>query len=395
MSYQITEPDDMYHISSVDGSYHVEIADIDTYSEIVFSSVQGVTIEQLSITLKADVGGVISVDWGDGSTVAVSTSGHDHTITSGYVTGSAVYVVKISGSLEFVRKLAIENSTTIEGLSVDDIAAMGLNHLSLENVSGVSGSISSLPSSLRWLTLWNVGSILTGDIRHISGLVWISIEGLAEATIDLDYLGEDIAYMGFDGDDNNMTVVGSINNFADLVRSLELINCGSSMTGSINSLSGCNWLQKLNLYNTLNLTGSISNLDHGEIYFLQMYNAGAITGSISDTGDELESGVFRNCGEITGNIEDVVTSVKLLYLVNSGSSVIYGGGVLPGWEFADLYLQIGMTSAELDDFLINWALTAIDGIATINLKGSNEVRTSASDSAVAILTGLGKDIQTN
>ena len=100
---------------------------------------------------------------------------------------------------------------------------------------------------------------------------------------------------------------------------------------------------------------------------------------------------------VTGTIDEFPVSINSTLTVQScvNTNIGYTGGTIPAWGGVTITFQNAWTSTELDDFLIGWATTAGSGTKTIDLRGDNAARTSASDAAVSTLTGLGKTILTN
>ena len=101
-------------------------------------------------------------------------------------------------------------------------------------------------------------------------------------------------------------------------------------------------------------------------------------------------------GTLSGNISSFKSTMTTLYTNKSGFDITTG--TMPAWAGNTITIiptTEGYTTAQIDAFLISWASTAGAGTKTIDLRGANQPRSSASDAAVATLNALGKTILTN
>jgi len=179
---------------------------------------------------------------------------------------------------------------------------------------------------------------------------------------------------------------------------LYLYNLGTNFTGSINSLpSGLTFLS-LSVIGT-NLTGSISNLPAGLTY-LYLYNLGTnLTGSISNLPAGLTYLYLRDLGtNFTGSIGSLNANITTMYMSTSGSNFDLTTS-LKAFNSANITITPqtgeGYTTAEIDAFLIAYDAVAGTATRTIDLRGSNQPRSAASDAAVISLTAKGRTILTN
>lgn len=135
--------------------------------------------------------------------------------------------------------------------------------------------------------------------------------------------------------------------------------------------------------------------------YLNLFSIGTnITGSISSLLTKLTYLRLHTLGtNITGSISSLPAELTDLYLINIGNNIDITTGTMPAWGSTAIIIApqsgYGYKTAQIDGFLNAWALTAASGTRTINLTGANQPRSSASDAAVTILTGLGKTILTN
>lgn len=366
-------------------------------SQFTFQSVQPETLNQVSITFKVDPGYECYIDFGDGQGAQqITANGHDAVMTSSYVTNNTTYDIIISGHLGRLRKMSISSEATVSTLNINDLANTGLSYLALESLgSGITGSINNLPASLCYL----------------------SLIGLTGITGDPDNLPISIHYLRLEG---TTGISGSVNSLPPDLWNLRLQSIGSSVTGQIDNLPRT--IVELAIQSVTTFTGLIDNLPP-DLYYCWMLGVGnAITGNIDNLPQGLTTLVIHRSsasgGTYQGSINNLPQNLRYLYLQNLGENITgeidslpasvvevlriigcgiipYNGGALPAWGSVTITLQTGLTTSQVDDFLNTWALTAGEGVKTVDLAGTNEPRSEDSDDAVATLTVLGKTIITN
>jgi hypothetical protein len=165
--------------------------------------------------------------------------------------------------------------------------------------------------------------------------------------------------------------------------------------GDVGNLSSMTGLNTLHVYNT-NIGGDLSGLSF-------MTNADVISLSNSSISGDL-SGISaltsltefygRNLS-LTGPLSDLSSLPDLEQLLLDGTDVGVTTDSLPAWSGINMRLDsCGLTSTEVDNCLIQ--LDNAGGTSgTINIAGSNAVRTSSSDAAKTSLLGKSWTITVN
>ena len=103
---------------------------------------------------------------------------------------------------------------------------------------------------------------------------------------------------------------------------------------------------------------------------------------------------------LTGDVADLPSVMTYLYLGNT-KSVLTEYTSPRTWPNNMYYLNIyavspgGLDSTEVDNLLIDLAATTWTAEKKIYIQGTNAARTSASDAAVATLSGMGVAVYTN
>ena len=169
---------------------------------------------------------------------------------------------------------------------------------------------------------------------------------------------------------------------------------------NLNEISKFVGLTELSLTSCILNSGSLADLPTGLTSLNWSSMSGlTVTGSLADLPTGLASLNWSSMSglTVTGTIDEFPVSINSTLTVQScvNTNIGYTGGTIPAWGGVTITFQNAWTSTELDDFLIGWATTAGSGTKTIDLRGDNAARTSASDAAVSTLTGLGKTILTN
>jgi len=332
----------------------VEIAPPDSF---MFTSVQPASISQVSIEYTIYSGKSVSLDWGNGIISNLTEDNLPHTVTSNYSTANTTYYPRFTGDISCIHQLFINYQDAVSFDYAEFSKLTGLKYLNTFGSNATSsGSIASLPAGLEWCILGsNTSSTITGT---------------------LDDLPKTISYLYF------ITMYGVTGSFADLPDSLEFMHCWQMNglgTQSMNDLSTKTKLKYIRAY-VPTLTGSIDNLPKG-LVVLNMFsnNDAGITGSIDNLSKSLTN-LLLYSPNITGDVRNL--SGGLLSLTLEGN-VTATAGVYPRWSNTVITLQCGWTTAEVDAFLNGWVGTCGRGSAarTIDLAGTNQARSSASDAA--------------
>ena len=170
------------------------------------------------------------------------------------------------------------------------------------------------------------------------------------------------------------------------------------------SISGTQTINSSDLTNlTYLLLGLISGtqtINSSDLPNLTYLYLASISGTQTINSSDLPQLTFLRLasisGTLSGNISSFRSTMTTLYTNKSGFDITTG--IMPAWAnnvITIIPTTAGYTTAQIDGFLNAWASTAAAGTKTIDLRGSNQPRSTASDAAVATLTGLGKTILTN
>ena len=224
-------------------------------------------------------------------------------------------------------------------LDLSDLGGKITNTLNLYDCKNITGDLSALGGKItNTLSLYNCSKI-TGDLSALSGKItnYLGLYNCTKITGDLSDLG------------------GKITN------TLSLNGC-SKITGDLSDLNG-KITNTLNLSSCTKITGDLSDLGGKITNTLSLYGCSNITGDLSALGGKITNTLsLYNCSNITG-IYSGQSYPKTVYLSNTG-----------------------LSASDMDSTLINFANSSVaNGTFTAN----NMTRTSASDEAVATLTGRG------
>lgn len=366
-----------------------------------FSSIQPSTLNQVTLVLKIDFGKTVTIDWGDGNgEQSVTCDGHDQTLTSNYVTNNTTYTITIAGNLGYLRKFQIGTEATVSNLNLNDFASngVGLTQLILGQLgSGVTGSIANLPSTVYNLDIQCSGTTISGaPVNAPSGITFMRFVSISTLSGAMPTASSHADMFWF----YILTCVGvngSISTVPPLIRYWFTQSTGT-LTGSFNSLfSNCQaltnfWMQFVGSSLTATSDAQPSSTLRS---FTLLPAAPTLSACAFDISKfSAVGGIFmQNLSGCTGNIESLTGSISTLTLRDIGSGVIYNGGALQTFTFA-ITFRTGWNTAMVDAFLNAYALVAVSGAFTIDLRSPNQARSSASDAAVATLQGLGRTVLT-
>ncbi len=362
-------------------------------NKITLGIFTGTTFDMI---LRITNGRSVIFDWGDTtSTIYTGIGESDISVSKNY--GSVgVRTITVSGNISDILRIYIIATGSSIVINIDNLSKLiSLNYLHLFNCGTSTGSINNFPASLRTLYLYNAGTVFTGSTDNLPvGLTSLVLVNCGVGISgSLNNLPAGLTYLRL-YDNTGYSFIGSLDNLPVGLVYLNLYNLGVVITGSLNNLPvGLTYLYLVNI--GTNITGSLNNLPVG-LTSLEMLGIGAtITGSLNNLPVGLTYLKLYQFPLLTGSIETLTALIDELYIVNCGASITYGGGAVPVWATVTLTVQTGISTALLDAFLISWAGTAGMGIKTIDLAGTNQPRSIASNAAVITLTGLGKTIITN
>lgn len=282
------------------------------------------------------------------------------------------------------------------------------------NPNKLTGDISHVPPSCTVFRPYG-SNIVTGDIVALKNCNDISIQGTNTVYGDIAHLTtspmSQIMISGYN------TITGDIAVFDNcLANTLQLLGY-NTIYGTVNkypnvlqfSLTGNNTVSG-NLNTTLDLPkcGNI-NISGNSTIVIDIPSSSIIT-SIDLRGNvKLNSlGVLSSCTtfKLASNYGivtlDILSKLPMLSTFNilDGSGInIYTTGVFNNRLLAGIQIEgISTLTSEMIDLLLNDLTTATwitKGYRYVQIRGMNQPRTSASDSAVAYLISIGVDVSTN
>jgi hypothetical protein len=332
---------------------------------VEFKSIQPATINQLIIRHSSMPSSNVFLDWGDGnvSTLATGTSIINY---SNYSTSDTTYTVRIFGQLKEILYFDITSEPTVNYINLTSFSKMKqLKYLklSLLGVTGWSGNIDSLPNSLVQLELYGnaVGMNVTGTTanfpRSLSRLQLRSFK--------------------------NANITGSISDLSDSLKVLYLTD-NWQMIYDISSLpSKLTSFYVDSYYATKKLVGTIDSLPWSlkEFSSVAPVSLAELTGSTNNLPPGLKVFNGSNAVNITGDARLLPSGLNVFYLTGATNFTVTSGE-FPMWGGATITLQNEWTTEEVDTFLNSWQTNCATGVKTINLAGTNQPRSSASDAAV-------------
>lgn len=378
-------------------------------------------------SIAGTAGAVIDVDWGDSSTSTYTMTGSTITMQHTYDTASPVgFPYEGLFYTDTDDLLTISAHTVLVAFNTTALASSSLTYLQMYKAWALAGAVSNLPSTLSHLeviagtlysgltgTVANFPSALTylrllsGTNANLTGTIndfasssfnTLALEGLSNITGTINNLATNYPSITHLQLDSNGNITGSIDNLSDSISILYLLD-QSGIAGSINNLpTGSHYVRLVNL--STSMTGSLANLPDG-ILDLEITNCGNnVTGTFSAS---LPASLTRLVlvGPATGfGGGDIAseTNLRFLKLDNISANYVYSSA---SWPAGMRYFQVtppatyGLSATEVNNILIDLAATTWTGEKLIDLRGSNAARTSASDSAVATLTGMGVTVYTN
>jgi hypothetical protein len=414
---------------------------------VVIDSVQSASVDQVTIDINKPGTETVHLDWGNGTIITLNQG--DYAYTSNYGSGSQTYHIHIYDNLNAIKGISIVTEGTVN-CSLNQLKkCKAIENITLTDIKQISGSINGMPNTLKVLELYTHAGInpmtITGSTDNLPasvvevGLIGVpsgiggNIGLLKEGLQIFKVSGPGYSAQDWSGSLDNLpsTLVrfdalqaygfsGSITNLPRGMTQLYMEGVNDDITGSINNLPPN--LQKFFIVSTTHgpktLSGSINNFP-STLQFLIASGCGTFTGSIQNLPsginqtlwiDGVGRGVTGNIGalpchpnnlvlggfNLTGNIEELPSSVGLIYFVDNNSGITVGNGVFPAWPIVgDITIQDGWTTAEVDKFLIGLAATAVSGTRNVVITGGvtpNQARSSASNAAVSSLQAKGYTI---
>ena len=170
----------------------------------------------------------------------------------------------------------------------------------------------------------------------------------------------------------------------------------NTLTGDVaNAPTG---LAHLYVHGSNSLTGDIANAPTGLIY-LAVSGSNSLTGDIANAPTGLAHLYVYGSNTLTGDIANAPTG--LIYLAVGGNNTIADYTTPHTWTTKPATFILipvapgGLSTAEIDNLLIDLDDDFVWTTGTINLTGTNAARSSNSDAAVTSMTGQGATVTTN
>jgi len=332
----------------------VEVAPADSF---LFSSVQTASIDQVTISYRVHANHSVFMNWGNGTIVPLIADATQRTVTSNYSTANTTYYPRITGDIDAVYDLYIYYESTVV-LDYDEFATLpSLLYLLTTGVSANSfGTVDSLPEGLQICIL---GNNTTGNVTG-------TVDDFPKSITRLEM-------------SQSPGITGSLADLPDNIEYLLFFGMNGLGTQSLDGLSTKDNFKYIRIY-IPTLTGSIDSYPKGLRYInVSADTETAVTGSIDNLPKSLEY-LKLDSPNITGDIRNL--SGSLLTILLQGN-ITATEGIYPRWSNTVMTLSCGWTTTEVDIFLNGWAGTCGLGTAarTINLAGTNQARSSASDAA--------------
>ena len=208
--------------------------------------------------------------------------------------------------------------------------------------------------------------------------VQISSNGVAQTAYhgDIKDLPRVTSYLNIG---NCTQVTGALADLPRVTRDLNIGNC-TKVTGALADLPRVT--RDLTLNNCPQVTGALADLPR-VTSLLSMWGCTRVTGSLADLPRVTSLLSLWGCTRVTGSLADLPRVTSYL---NIGDCTHVTGALSPSPTLKTISLQnTGMTVADTDQTLINLAsVTTVTSGGILRIKHN---RTSASDAAVASLTG--------
>ena len=428
-------------------SYYVYARDVNLLSEPVreditvssvarFTSIQPSVVDNVALRIAVTTGKVVFLDKGDGSEpTQLSANGGSFTYNTNYSSGDNTYTIELYGELDGLVSFTVSTDPTFT-VNVNELWKFtNIVTVSLRTINApITGSLDSLPSTLEELDLVPISASygelgnnkITGtDVVFPSGLTRLVLKNLigygdTSLTFSVDDLPSGMTYMDLsvagDGVDNP-NITGDLDNVWTNCPNFEnYLQQGAGHIAWSGTVAQPETLTEFYTENVIDpwYSGDLETLLSTNLTKLFLvgnsppadtpdpskYLDSNFTGTLSGISARCPDLEFLwltegFCNPLTGQIDDLGSSLTTTVIGKTTGSFAYNGGSLPAWADNTITIGCSLSTSEVDDFLNTWALTAGAGVKTITLADNNEARSSASDAAVATLEGLGKTIQTN
>lgn len=284
--------------------------------------------------------------------------------------------VLLSGSITGLTNLTTLRVDSYVDFTGDLNILTGLTYLHIFRTYNFTADIENLTNLTYLLLNFVTSQPITGDLTNLTKLTYLDI--VSDANTNINFSGDTSSITGlthFEVQTKN-TIEGDISNWTDLTR-LTFSGCvGDGLSGSVDNLTK---LTSIRVYdaNANTITGNITNCP---LYYIDLRGTNTVYGDIGGDG----TNAFIN-------------QLVLINLTNCAMVNYTSGATWPDISTIKINPSVGYgySSTEIDNILIDMAASTSLANRTINLQGSNGVRTTASDDAVLTLQGRGCTLNLN
>jgi hypothetical protein len=254
--------------------------------------------------------------------------------------------------------------------------------------------IGDYSSDLLYLTVMSQShiSMTTNQVAKLSNLQRLRTSSLANFTGDIDefVVLTDLTDVRID----NSGVTGDILGFASSPNLNTLVLTNTSVDGDIVSLASIPAMRIFQASNT-SISGNVSNISSlSNLFVFETSNTNILGDINSFSSISGIASIIAVNTSLTGDIGNLNSCPNLIYMYLTNTDVGYNTTTLPPWDCTILLINCGLTSVEVDDLLIDLANSGGTN-GSVNLTGSNDAHTSASDSAITTLESNGWVVYVN
>lgn len=270
--------------------------------------------------------------------------------------------------------------------------------LALFGNNTVGGDLDRLNPAFERLAVWGMNT-LHGDFSPLVNLTHINLYSYTYQSMNGDFTPMTKLIQFYIVNDS-CRITGDVTGMTGMdffeIRGFDGRPCRSALTGDISGMTAARNIWNQSPYNAF--TGDISNLK-GVTHFLDDSEHSSYSGAIDQMTSIALFEVHGSLHTLTGDPGLIAGQVLNLQLPSCHIEHYTPGnpwlGVLPGLKViinpSDGY---GLSSSEVDAILIDMAANP-GFVIDVELRGANEPRTSASDTAVEILQARGCRVLTN
>jgi len=406
-----------------------------TYMTVQFTSEQPATKSQITLKYKVPVGKSVYLNWGYGSDILLTADGAEKTIVSAFPTANMTYNCIIYGDINYLQEFYVYNNTTFNIASSELAKFRRIEYLYLYYSSSDNGKLTINSSDLKYLTnlkkltlrtlsvysVFNTADLSQLPIEEIDVQAAPTLSNYICNSADLTAMPlTSIVFSANAGTFNfftsdifeknltkfNITGYGSTSiirslDFKLMTGLLDIFIHGGFSSSIIDSADFINLpLTRLDIGHT-GVNTIIRSSDVKQIKTLTNFtlygNGGTYIIDLSDFSAMSNLLTFYMNGQVSpisisgGKLSDLPTQLVTMFF-SAITGLDIATGAMKAWTNTTITLTNAHPSADVDAFLIAYAPVAGTAAKVITIKN---IRTSASDSAVAVLQGKLKTVNTS